>query len=153
LSVEEKVILINQLTDAGYKIIEVGSFMNPTAVPQMADTDEVFKRITRKKGVEYRALIANLKGVDRAVACGCKKVKLNVSASTGHNLANLNKTPKESMAGFKVCADKARENQLDISGSISMPFGSPWEYKIPVSNVKEIVDAYIGSGITELSLI
>jgi len=152
LSVEEKVGLINRSTDAGFKIIEVGSFMNPVAVPQMAETDEVFRRIHRKSGVEYRALIANLKGVDRAIACGCSKVKMNVSASAGHNIANLNKTPKESMAGFKACAEKARSNGLEISGSISMPFGSPWEHRIPLETVIEIVATYLDAGIKELSL-
>jgi len=152
LTVEEKVELIDRLTDAGFKIIEVGSFMNPAAVPQMAETDEVFKRISQKEGVEYRALVANIKGVERAVACGCKKVKLNVSASMGHNLANLNKTPKESMAGFKACAEAARKSGVNISGSISMPFGSPWEYKIPVDDVRAIVDSYLDADIKELSL-
>jgi len=152
LSIEERVDLINRLSDSGFKVIEVGSFMHPTAVPQMADTDEVFKRITKKSGVEYRALIANLKGVDRAFACGCKKVKLNVSASAAHNRANLNKTPRESMSEFPTCAEAARGKGLDISGSISMPFGSPWEYKIPIADIETIVDSYLDVGINEISL-
>ncbi len=152
LTVDEKVELINSISDAGFKIIEVGSFMNPKAVPQMANTDEVFKKIDKKAGVEYRALIPNARGVDRAIECGCKKVKLNVSASRAHNLANLNRTPEESVAGFKDAADKAVSNGLEISGSISMPFGSPWEYEIPVSDVKAIVDAYLNVGIKEISL-
>ena len=90
LTVQEKQELIEAAADAGFPVIEVGSFMSPKAVPQMADTDEVFTTLLRREGVEYRALIANLKGVERAAACGCKKVKLNVSASKAHNLANLN---------------------------------------------------------------
>lgn len=152
LSLEEKIEIINAISDAGYKVIEVGSFMSPKAVPQMASTDEVFKGITQKEGVEYRALIANLKGVERAIACGCKKVKLNVSASKAHNLANLNMTPEESVAKFKDIVELAAENGLEISGSISMPFGSPWEHKIPVEDVKDIVKAYLNVGINEISL-
>lgn len=152
LSVEEKVNLINQIVDAGVKVIEVGSFMSPKAVPQMANTDDVYKSIEQKEGVEYRALIANVKGVERAIACGCKKVKLNVSASRAHNLANLNKTPEESVAGFKDCVDLALANNIEISGSISMPFGSPWEHAIPVADVKSIVEAYLNVGINEISL-
>lgn len=152
LSLEEKIEIINAISDAGYKVIEVGSFMSPKAVPQMASTDEVFKGITKKEGVEYRALIANLKGVERAIACGCKKVKLNVSASKAHNLANLNMTPEESVAKFKDIVELAAENRLEISGSISMPFGSPWEHKIPVEDVKDIVKAYLNVGINEISL-
>ena len=152
LTVDQKVELINDMVDAGYKVIEVGSFVSPKAVPQMANTDDVFKAIVQKEGVQYRALIANAKGVDRAVACGCKKVKLNVSASKAHNLANLNKTPEESVAGFKECVVKAIENGIGISGSISMAFGSPWDKEIPVQDVKDIVQAYLNVGITEISL-
>lgn len=152
LSVDEKVELINEIADSCVKVIEVGSFMHPKAVPQMANTDKVFKKIHQKEGVEYRALIPNVRGVDRAIACGCKKVKLNVSASKGHNIANLNRTPEESVAGFKEAVDKALANGLEISGSISMPFGSPWEHNIPIQDVKDIVQAYIHVGITEISL-
>lgn len=152
LSVEEKVKLIDSITDSGFKVIEVGSFMHPKAVPQMASTDEVFKKIKMKDGVEYRALIANMKGLERAMDCGCKKVKLNVSASKSHNLANLNRTPEQSVAGFKETVQAAASSNIEISGSISMPFGSPWEHEIPVDDVKKIVQAYIDAGVTEISL-
>lgn len=152
LSVTEKVELINMLSESGLKVIEVGSFMHPEAVPQMASTDEVFKKIKKVEGIEYRGLVANLRGVERAIKCGCKKIKLNVSASKGHNLANLNMTPRESINGFKECIELARDNDLEVSGSISMPFGSPWEYRIPINEVEEIVKSYLELGIKEISL-
>ena len=152
LSTEEKIRTVDALSAAGFPVIEVGSFVSPKAVPQMADTDEVFRGISRKDGVEYRALIANARGVDRAIACGCSKVKLNVSASTAHNLANLNCTPAESVSRFAECVDKASAAGIDISGSISMAFGSPWDREIPVEAVKEIVRAYLAVGIDEISL-
>lgn len=149
---QEKVKLVNEIAEAGFPVIEVGSFVSPKAVPQMWNTDEVFKLMDRKPGVEYRALIANARGVDRAVACGCEKVKLNVSASRSHNLANLNKTPEESVAGFRECVDKALEAGIEISGSISMAFGSPWDKEVPVEDVKRIVEAYMKVGVNEISL-
>ena len=152
LTAEEKIELIDKMTEAGFPVIEVGSFVSPKAVPQMANTDEVFQGIKRKEGVEYRALIANARGVDRAVACGCTKVKLNVSASISHNLANLNRTPAQSVAGFAECVEKANAAGIAISGSISMAFGSPWDREIPIQDVKDIVDAYLAVGITEISL-
>ena len=81
LSTEKKLSLLRQLIDAGFPVIEVGSFMSPKAVPQMADTDELFRAIGDIPNVELRALIPNVRGVQRAIDCGCKKVKLNVSAS------------------------------------------------------------------------
>ena len=149
---EEKISLLRGLIDAGFKVIEVGSFMHPKAVPQMADTDEVFKAIGQVPGVELRALIPNLRGVQRAVDCGCKKVKLNVSASRQHNLKNLNMTPEQSVASFAGCVQAANENGIAISGSISMPFGSPWDGRIPQSEIDSIIDAYLDVGITEISL-
>lgn len=152
LSTEEKLTLLRGLIDAGFKVIEVGSFMHPKAVPQMANTDEVYKSIGEVPGVELRALIPNLRGVQRAVDCGCKKVKLNVSASRQHNLKNLNMTPEESVAGFASCVSAAEEHGIAISGSISMPFASPWEGRIPLSDVDAIIEAYLKVGITEISL-
>jgi hydroxymethylglutaryl-CoA lyase len=152
LSVEDKISLIESCAEAGFPVIEVGSFMSPRAVPQMANTDEVFKSLHFKPETEYRALVANKRGVERAAACGCKKVKLNVSASKAHNLANLNRTSAQSVAGFRDCAETARSAGLTMSGSISMAFGSPWDREIPISDVKEIVEAYLNVGITEISL-
>ena len=152
LSTDEKVELLRGLIDAGYRVIEVGSFMHPKAVPQMADTDEVYKRIGQTEGVELRALIPNLRGVQRAIDCGCKKVKLNVSASRMHNLKNLNMTPEQSVAGFAGCVETAAANGIAISGSISMPFASPWEGRTPVEDVDAIIEAYLKVGINEISL-
>lgn len=152
VSADDKAALIDAMGKAGFRVIEVGSFVSPKAVPQMANTDEVFARIHKIPGVEYRALIANLRGVDRAIACGCKKVKLNVSASTAHNLANLNCTPEQSVNRFAACVARAKEAGIGISGSISMVFGSPWDKEIPISSVEKIVEAYLSVGVSEISL-
>lgn len=152
LSTDDKLELLRGVIDAGFPVVEVGSFMHPKAVPQMADTDELFKRIGQTGDVELRALIPNLRGVQRAIDCGCKKVKLNVSASRQHNLKNLNMTPEQSVAGFAGCVEAANANSIEISGSISMPFASPWEGRTPVEDVDAIIEAYLKVGITEISL-
>ena len=152
INTEKKLELANKLIDAGFKVIELGSFMSPKAVPQMADTDELFKKLGEVNGVEMRALIANIKGVERAAICGCRKVKINVSASRLHNLSNLNKTPEESVAGFEEIVTLANKHGISVSGSISMPFGSPWEGEISIESIKSIIKAYLDVGITEISL-
>jgi len=152
LDTTDKLQIVSKLIQAGFKVIELGSFMSPKAVPQMADTDELFLKLNEIKDIEFRALIANKRGVERAINCGCNKVKLNVSASLGHNLANINMTPEESVAGFKESYDLAIENGIEVSGSISMPFGSPWEGQISLQSVKSIVEAYLRVGVNEISL-
>ena len=159
LSADQKYNLIRSSVEAGFRVIEVGSFVSPKAVPQMADTDEVFRKLLSEdlrtpEGIapEFRALIANRKGVDRAAACGCRKVKLNVSASVTHNLKNLNCTPSESVARFADCVNAAKDCGIETSGSISMAFGSPWDREISPDTVSEMVDAYLAAGVTEISL-
>lgn len=152
MKTSEKLDLVNELIVAGFKVIELGSFVSLKAVPQMADTDKLFSLLSHMEKVEFRALIANKKGVERAINCGCRKVKLNVSASLGHNLANLNRTPEESIAGFEESVSLAAQNGIEVSGSISMPFGSPWEGRIPLASIRNIVGAYLSVGITEISL-
>ena len=149
---DKKLELLRGLIDAGFPVIEVGSFMHPVKVPQMADTDELFKSIGDVPGVELRALIPNLRGVQRAIDCGCKKVKLNVSASREHNLKNLNKTPEETVAGFSECVKASEAAGIEVSGSMSMPFASPWEGLTPVEDVDAIIRAYLDVGIREISL-
>ena len=90
VSTEDKLSLLRDLVDAGFPVIEVGSFMHPKKVPQMADTDDLFKALVNEfPGVEFRALIPNLRGVQRAADCGCKKVKLNLRNLPGTFLSLL----------------------------------------------------------------
>jgi len=152
LSVEQKTELIEGVAEAGVPIVEVGSFVNPKAVPQMADTDLVAKRIRRMPGVEYRCLVANKKGVERAVGAGISKVKLTLSASESHAKANLNKSISELLDGFTECVSYAREKGAEVSGAISTAFGCPFEGKIPVGRLVDITSRFISLGITELSL-
>lgn len=152
LSVDRKVALIESVVEAGVQIVEIGSFVHPRAVPQMADTDEVARKFRRVDGVEYRALVANLKGVERALASGITKVKLTLSASESHAKANLNKTPTELLEGFKECVGFARSNGMEVSGAISTAFGCPFEGKISSGKIMETAVGMTDLGLTELSL-
>lgn len=152
LSVEQKVELIEQCVQAGAKIIEIGSFVHPKSVPQMADTDEVAKRMKRVEGVEYRALVMNVRGLERARAAGIEKAKLTVSASRSHSLANLKKTPEEAIRGFAESAEYAGNYGIKLSGAISTAFGCPFEGKVPLEQVLSVVACFREIGVTELSL-
>lgn len=151
-SLEEKLSLLASVVASGIKIIEIGSFVHPKAVPSMADTDKLAEAMPRVAGVEYRALVANLKGVERAHAGGISKIKLTVSASEPHCLSNLNKKPVEVMDGFKDCVEYAAKNDLELSGAISVAFGCPFQGKVPVEQVENVIEKFIELGITELSL-
>ena len=108
LSVDQKVALIEGTAGAGVPIIEVGSFVHPKAVPQMADTDEVARRIRHLPGVEYRCLVANKKGVERALAAGITKVKLTLSASESHAQTSKNRSPSCSTASKNASLSRTK---------------------------------------------
>ncbi|MEN6412224.1 MAG: hydroxymethylglutaryl-CoA lyase [Veillonellales bacterium] len=151
-SVEEKLQLLNSVVASGVKVIEVGSFVHPKAVPAMADTGKLVEAMEKTDGVEYRVLVPNLKGVERAYAAGIKKVKLTVSASEAHCINNFNKKPLEMMEAFASCVDFAANNNMEVSGAISTSFGCPFQGKGPVQQVENVVRGFLKLGITELSL-
>ena len=153
LSIEQKVDLIEKSVQAGAKIVEIGSFVHPKAVPQMADTDEVVRRIRREPGVEYRALVMNQKGLERAAAAGIMKAKITASASPAHSLSNLNRTPEEVVSSFAEYAEFAAANQIELSGAISTAFGCPFDGKpVPLQQVLSVAACFRKIGIKELSL-
>jgi Isopropylmalate/homocitrate/citramalate synthases len=151
-TLEEKLRLLNAVVSSGVKIVEVGSFVHPKAVPAMADTDKLVEAMEQAAGVEYRVLVPNLKGVERAYAAGIKKVKLTVSASEAHCINNFNKKPLEMMDGFNSCVEFAAKNNMEVSGAISTSFGCPFQGKVPVEQVENVVGGFLKLGITELSL-
>lgn len=104
-ALETKVRLIDALTHAGLGAIEVGSFVSPRWVPQMAGTDEVFARIERRLGVIYGALVPNLQGAQRALAAGADELAVFAAASESFSRKNINCSVAESLERFaSVCA-------------------------------------------------
>ena len=150
--VEEKVRIIEEVVDAGCRCVEVGAFSTYETMYKMKDTDKVFKQLHMKEGVEYRGLVYLPDDVRRAAACGCRKIKLNVSASNAHNQAGAGRSPLESMRTFAESGKIAEENGMGFAGSISLPFASQWEGVIPYEQIKEIVKAFIDAGATQISL-
>lgn len=152
LNTEQKIELITRMADAGASVIEIGSFVHPKAVPAMADTDEVAKRLEKKAGVEYRALVLNKKGIERAHAAGVSKAKLTVSASPTHSRQNSNASPDEIVRSFSDCAAFAAENGITLSGAIATAFGYYAEGVIGLDKIRPLVDEYLKMGVAELSL-
>ncbi|MDL2264526.1 hydroxymethylglutaryl-CoA lyase [Synergistaceae bacterium OttesenSCG-928-I11] len=152
LSTQQKIELIERMVDAGARVIEIGSFVHPKAVPAMADTADVARGIKKKDGVEYRALALNKKGIERAYEAGVTKAKLTVSASPTHSRQNSNASPEEIVASFRDCADYAREHGITMSGAIATAFGYYAEGVIGLDLITPIVDKYLEIGVEELSM-
>lgn len=155
LDVQQKVDLFQDIVASGFKIIEVGSFVRPDRVPSMANSAEVFQYFQKHpvaKDMELRALIPNEKGLDRAIECGCPCIKIGVSASAVHNMKNYNRTPEESIGAFEKVFEKAKENNVEVIGTVQMAFGSPWDGDIPNETIFRIVDRYQKNEIRRVGL-
>src|SRR5215831_19337728 len=99
---EAKIELIDRLSGTGVGRIEAVSFVRPEAIPQMADADEVWKRIDRAPAVRYSALVPNLRGARRALDRGLTEIEAVVSASDTHNRKNVNRSPEETLDDIAV---------------------------------------------------
>ena len=149
---DKKVRIINELMECGFKQIEVTSFVHPKAIPQLKDADEVLKRINRKEGVLLRALVPNLRGLERAIAAGVDKIKLMLSATDSHSLSNANRKTMEAMKQFEPLVEKAKDTSIKVSGSISVAFGCPYEGDVPIERHIMICQKYDELGIRDISL-
>lgn len=149
---EQKVHIINALSETGLRRIEATSFVHPKAIPQLADSEEVMRRIKRRRGVEYEALIPNVKGMERAMEAKVDGVSLVVSASESHNMKNVRMSVGESLDGFRNVVQMAHQHGIKVSGGISTAFGCAIEGRVALEKVVQIAEAYVSMAVHEISL-
>ncbi|HYA13557.1 MAG TPA: hydroxymethylglutaryl-CoA lyase, partial [Syntrophales bacterium] len=152
VSTEEKVKLINDLVNCGIRRIEVSSFVNPYLVPQMADAEELWSRIKRKKAVVYAALILSEKGLDRAIRCKVPHVGVYVSASETHSRKNSNMSVAEAVKVARLLIDKAHSAGMEVRAGVMNAFGCAYEGKVPAGKVIKLVRDYIKRETDEICL-
>jgi len=148
----DKVKIIDLLSAAGLKSIEATSFTHPKWIPQLKDAAEVIRRITKRPGVVFSALIPNEKGLDRAIENGLEEVVFVVSASEALNRENFNKSTSESLAELSSIAEKARRNGVQLRGAVAASFGCPFEGSVSGKRVIEVARAFRNAGVTVVTL-
>ena len=152
ISVADKVQLVDALTDAGLGYIEVGSFVSPKWVPQMAGSAEVFAQIRRKPGVVYGALAPNTRGFEDAVAAGVKEVAVFAAASEAFSQRNINCSISESLARFVPIIEAARQHGISVRGYVSCVLGCPYEGQVSAQQVAQVANELYAMGCYEVSL-
>ena len=152
ISSSNKIILTNLLSAAGFKSIEVTSFVSPRWVPQLKDAHEVMTNITRNAGVNYIALTPNLKGLDAAIAAQADEIAIFAAASETFSSKNINCTIAESLQRFTPVINKAKQINLPIRGYISCVVGCPYEGEVEPAIVFDIAQWMIEQGCYEVSL-
>ncbi|RJE79763.1 hydroxymethylglutaryl-CoA lyase [Paracoccus sp. JM45] len=149
---EDKIALVDLLSQAGFRRIEVTSFVSPKWMPQMADAAKVMAGIHRAKGISYAALTPNLQGYQAARHARADEVAIFASASEGFSRANLNASINDALARFEPVAKAARDDGIPLRGYVSVVTDCPFDGPTAPSNVARVVAALRDMGCYEISL-
>lgn len=152
ISVADKVRLVDDLSAAGLEYVEVGSFVSPKWVPQMAGSAEVFAQIKQKAGVTYAALTPNMQGFEAAMLAGVKEVAVFAAASEAFSQKNINCSIAESLERFVPVMDAARAQGVRVRGYVSCVLGCPYEGEVAPEQVAAVARELFEMGCYEVSL-
>ncbi|OHC68540.1 MAG: hydroxymethylglutaryl-CoA lyase, partial [Pseudomonadales bacterium RIFCSPLOWO2_02_FULL_63_210] len=152
INVADKVRLIDDLSAAGLSYIEVGSFVSPKWVPQMAGSAELFAQIQQLPGVTYAALAPNLKGFEAALESGVKEMAVFAAASEAFSQKNINCSIAESLQRFVPLMDAAKQNGIRVRGYVSCVLDCPYEGTIAPAQVADVARELYNMGCYEISL-
>jgi hydroxymethylglutaryl-CoA lyase len=156
IETDDKVALIDALSECGYAKIEVTSFTSAKAIPMLRDAEAVMQRVRRVAGVEYSVLVPNVRGAERALECRPDELNLVMSCSESHNLANLRMARPQSL---QTLLDVVRHVQqakpvhpVAINVSLSCVFGCPIEGAVPLAVVQQLVQTFVDEGVRGITL-
>lgn len=147
-----KVAFIDALSLTGVREIEAGAFVSPKAIPQLADSDEVFAGIRRNPDVTYSALVPNEQGLERAMRAGVDKIAVFTAASETFNKRNINATIAQSLQRFKPVLARAEKANLPVRGYVSTAFHCPYEGPIPPAKALGVLLELLEMGAEEVSI-
>ena len=152
LPTKSKVAFIDALAATGVDEIEAGAFVSPKAVPQMSDSDEVFRQMHRAKSIVYSALVPNERGLERALAAGAQKVAVFTAASETFTRKNIDATIAESLRRFEPVVTRARAAGVPVRGYISTVAVCPYQGRIRPDQVVKVLRRLIDLGVDEVAL-
>ncbi|MDR3467056.1 MAG: hydroxymethylglutaryl-CoA lyase [Xanthobacteraceae bacterium] len=152
VSVETRIAFVEALVAAGCRTVEVGSFVSPKAVPQMAGSDAVLRAVDHHPGREFHVLVPNEKGYDAAMAAGARVIAVFASASEGFSRANINCTIAESLERFRPVLARARADGVKVRGYVSCVLGCPFDGEVAPAAVTRVARALWDQGCYEVSL-
>lgn len=139
---EQKIALVDALSDAGIAKIEVTAFVSPKAIPALRDAERVLREVKRKPGVVYSALVPNVRGAERALESRADELNLVMSATESHNLSNLRMTREQSIAALAEVAASV-QGKAAVNVSLSCSFGCPMEGDVSAVTVLDWCARYV----------
>lgn len=152
VSVETRIRFIEALVAAGLHAVEVGAFVSPKAVPQMAGSDEVLKGVSHIANAEFHVLVPNEKGYEAARGAGAKVVSVFASASEGFSRANINCSVAESIERFRPVLARAKADGVKVRGYVSCVLGCPFDGDVKPQAVADVAKTLWDLGCYEISL-
>ncbi|UTD29239.1 hydroxymethylglutaryl-CoA lyase [Bradyrhizobium sp. WD16] len=150
--VEGRIAFVESLVSAGCKTIEVGSFVSPKAVPQMAGSDAVLRAVSHHSGIDFPVLVPNEKGYEAARAAGATLIAVFASASEGFSRANINCSIAESIDRFRPVLARARADGVRVRGYVSCVLGCPFDGEVKPAAVAAVARTLRDLGCYEISL-
>ena len=142
---ETKIALIEALAACGFTRLEIGSFVSPKAIPQMADTPEILKRARLPKSLRVMALVPNARGLDLALAAGVKEISWVISVSESHNRSNVNRSVDDSFRDFAAAWSALGADKPRLRLGLSTCFDCPWDGRIPEEAVIRAVERVLAA--------
>jgi len=152
VSTEVKLAFIESLSQAGFAEIEATSFVSPRWVPQLADAEEVSRALKPREGLIYTALIPNRKGLERALACGYRRVAVFTAASEAFSQKNTNRSIAESLQEFAPLVEEARAAGVSLRAYVSTAWFCPYGGRVSPLAVYEVTRPLLDMGFEEVSL-
>jgi hydroxymethylglutaryl-CoA lyase len=148
----DKIRFIDALVAAGLRSIEITSFVSPKWIPQLADSAEVARGVSRPPGIRMSALVPNRRGLDTALASGMKEIAVFMSASETHNKKNVNKTIADTLLAFEDVVGPARAAGLAVRAYLSTAFGCPYEGDVDPEKVVALTGQLRDMGVYQVSI-
>jgi len=152
VATQHKIDLIDLLSQTGLEYIEVTSFVSAKAIPQLADSDDVFRAIIKPDHVHFSALVPNERGMEKAIEAGVKEIAIFTAASEQFNQRNINCSIDESIARFKPVMTLAKQYQIHVRAYVSCVLGCPYEGNISPRQVVNVAHKLFELGVDELDL-
>jgi len=149
---ERKAEFIRLLSATGLKDVEVTSFVHPKWMPQLADAAELMRQLPKLPGIRYSALVPNMKGLERAIESGIRRIAVFTAASETFNRKNINLGIVESIEVFRPVVDRAIRENMSVRGYVSTCFVCPYEGMIAKEKVADVVQGLVDLGADEVSI-
>jgi hydroxymethylglutaryl-CoA lyase len=148
LSVDERLMLIRSLEQAGIELIEIGSFVNDKAVPAMSNTDELINKLGNIDN--YSVLIPNKKGLNKAKDNGVKEICTVLCVTDSMNQKNINQTVQETLNDLQEIFKEGIRNGIRTKCYVSVAYHCPYEGKVDAAYVNDIIGQLIDYQVEEL---